>query len=98
MCTGFGFCVYSSLMANRSNYQSAGDLLNQHERAFDTPERALAAAQVDATRAIVDQLHALTAQVERLAGAVEKLGDDVPEQMQKGAHLLREQIRASMHS
>ena len=77
-------------MAQVSNYQLAGELVDKVEKNLDTPERILAAAHVDALRAVVDQLALLTAALEALRPLTE-LAPAVSE----GANLLRDQIRAS---
>jgi len=88
---------YPTRMARTSNYESSGQLVDKAERSLDTPERILAAAQVDALRAVVDQLAHLTAQAERIAVALERLEPvvEIPKALADGAETVRMQIRAA---
>lgn len=56
-----------------TNYESAGHLVAQHSRKIETPEHAMAVAQVEALRAVVDQLQLLTNEVARVAAGVEEV-------------------------
>ncbi|MFI5938118.1 hypothetical protein [Actinoplanes sp. NPDC051494] len=81
-------------MAQVSNYQLAGQILNE-ERNLDSVERKLAAAQTHATLAVADQIYDLTQQIQRLVAALEGIqGSDIAGTITASTETLRQQIRS----
>lgn len=64
---------YGAYMASVSNYKSSENLMREWAGSVDSPERAFAAAQVEALRAVHDVVEDLTAQVARVAAALEAI-------------------------